>query len=112
MINTFLDWAQEQPNVWIVSTWQLLQWVMDPKPVSQLDQSDALKCATPSVTAKICNGMPQNEAGLVENCPFSDTPFGTCVSVPCLFFSLFLNTHTLRLSRFIPPSRGVRMKVY
>lgn len=50
-------------------------------PVSQLDQVASLKCLTPLVDASIqvCNGIPQNEAGLIENCPFSDSPFDTCV---------------------------------
>ncbi|VDC06726.1 unnamed protein product [Peniophora sp. CBMAI 1063] len=82
MINQFLDWAQQQQNVWIVSTWQLLQWVMNPVPISQLDSFEPLKCSTPSVTDKICNGMPSNEDGLLEHCAFSDTPFWTCYGCP------------------------------
>ena len=34
MINEFLDYAQQQPNVWIVTNQQLLAWMRDPKPVS------------------------------------------------------------------------------
>jgi len=82
MINEFLDWAQEQQNVWIVSSEQLLAWVQNPKPISQLDQVDALKCSTPQVNAKICNGMPENEAGLIELCDFPDFPFFTCYGCP------------------------------
>ncbi|KAJ7292585.1 hypothetical protein C8J57DRAFT_1831 [Mycena rebaudengoi] len=82
MINDFLDWAQMQPNVWIVSSEQLLEWVKNPKPVSQLDQVSALKCSTPDVDAKICNGMPGNEQGLVSLCPFPDSPFYTCYGCP------------------------------
>ncbi|KAK7464092.1 hypothetical protein VKT23_006253 [Stygiomarasmius scandens] len=84
MINAFLDWAQEQPNVWIVSSEQLLSWVRNPKPVSQLDQVDALKCEVPDVSAdtKICNGIPQNEQGLLSHCSFSDFPFYTCYGCP------------------------------
>ncbi|KAJ6617433.1 hypothetical protein B0H10DRAFT_1948335 [Mycena sp. CBHHK59/15] len=84
MINTFLDWAQVQQNVWIVSNEQLLAWVQNPVPVSQLDTVDALKCSTPQVDAstKICNGIPQNEAGLLSHCPFSDFPFYTCYGCP------------------------------
>ena len=55
MINEFLNWAQQQPNseflhnlasracsdrpitAWIVSTEQLLAWVRNPTPLSQLD---------------------------------------------------------------------------
>lgn len=28
---------------------------------------------------QICNGMPQNEKGLLSHCAFSDFPFYTCV---------------------------------
>jgi hypothetical protein len=100
MIKEFLDWAQQLQNgashalhpstprqthvfhlaVWIVSTEQLLAWVQNPQPISQLDQVDALKCSTPQVSQQICNGMPQSEAGLLEHCPFSDFPWSTCVS--------------------------------
>ncbi|THH08345.1 hypothetical protein EW145_g2756 [Phellinidium pouzarii] len=53
MINSYLDWAQEQQNVWIVSNEQLLSWVKNPVPVSQLDSLEALKCTTPSYAASI-----------------------------------------------------------
>ncbi|TDL28107.1 hypothetical protein BD410DRAFT_782072 [Rickenella mellea] len=84
MINAFLDWAQQQPNVWIVSNEQLLAWVRNPVPVSQLNTLDALKCSTPQVDAstKICNGIPQNENGLLSHCDFSDFPFYTCYGCP------------------------------
>lgn len=82
MINEFLDWAQEQQDVWIVSNEQLLAWVQNPVPLSQLDTVEALKCSTPEVdpSLQVCNGIPQNEAGLVQECAFSDFPFYTCVS--------------------------------
>ncbi|KAF9469505.1 hypothetical protein BDZ94DRAFT_1150876 [Collybia nuda] len=84
MINAFLDWAQEQPNVWIVSNEQLLDWVQHPVPVSQLDSVGSLKCSTPQVDSsmKICNGMPGNEDGLLSHCAFSDFPFYTCYGCP------------------------------
>lgn len=69
-------------TVWIVSNAQLLDWVRHPVPVSQLDQVASLKCLTPQVdpSTQICNGIPQNEAGLTVRCPFNDSPFNTCVS--------------------------------
>lgn len=98
MINQFLDWAQTQQDgkynydrcilaihasyiVWIVSSEQLLSWVQNPVPASQLNSLDAFKCSTPQVDAsqKICNGIPQNEEGLLDHCAFSDFPFYTCV---------------------------------
>ncbi|KAF7311854.1 hypothetical protein MIND_00196100 [Mycena indigotica] len=82
MINSFLDWAQEQQNVWIVSNEQLLAWMQHPVPISQLDSFEALKCSTPDVSQKICNGMPSNEAGLLSHCNFPDFPFFTCYGCP------------------------------
>ncbi|KAJ6619545.1 hypothetical protein B0H10DRAFT_2216817 [Mycena sp. CBHHK59/15] len=102
MINTFLDWAQVQQDgvssssyhdddlpmmttlfsvllLCVVSNERLLAWVKNPVPVSQLDSVSALKCLTPQVDAlqKVCNGIPQNENGLLLRCPFSDFPFYT-----------------------------------
>lgn len=82
MVNNFLDWAQNQQNVWIVSTEQLLAWVQNPVPVSQLNDFAPLKCSTPQVDQKICNGMPSNEQGLLDHCAFSDFPFYTCYGCP------------------------------
>ncbi|KAF8633605.1 hypothetical protein AX15_001393 [Amanita polypyramis BW_CC] len=84
MINAFLDWAQQQSDVWLVSNEQLLDWVQNPVPVSQLDQTDSLKCSSPNVSPslQICNGIPQNENGLLSHCGFSDFPFYTCYGCP------------------------------
>jgi len=84
MINAFLDWAQEQQDVWIVSNAQLLSWMRNPVPVSQLGQVAALQCSTPDVSSslQICNGIPQNENGLLAHCDFSDFPFFTCYGCP------------------------------
>ncbi|KAG6855526.1 hypothetical protein H0H87_001566 [Tephrocybe sp. NHM501043] len=84
MINAFLDWAQEQQNVWIVSNEQLLEWVRNPVPISELNSVNALKCSTPQVDAslKICNGIPQNENGILSHCAFPDFPFYTCYGCP------------------------------
>ena len=70
--------------VWIVSSEQLLEWVRNPVPVSQLNDFAPLKCSTPAVDSslKICNGIPQNEQGLIELCAFSDFPFYTCERFP------------------------------
>lgn len=64
-----------------MSSIQLLEWVRNPVPISQLDSFDPLKCSTPSVDSslKICNGIPQNENGLLAHCAFPDFPFYTCV---------------------------------
>ncbi|KAH9932130.1 uncharacterized protein BXZ73DRAFT_90049 [Epithele typhae] len=84
MINQFLDWAQQQPNTWIVSSEQLLAWVRNPTKLSDLNNFAPLKCSTPAIddSVKICNGMPSHEAGLIQLCPFSDFPFYTCYGCP------------------------------
>lgn len=66
--------------VWIVSSEQLLAWTQNPTPVADLNNFAPLKCSTPQVDAKICNGIPANEAGLLSHCTFSEFPFYTCVS--------------------------------
>lgn len=76
-ITTFLIYVQ---SVWIVSTEQLLSWVQNPVPLSQLDSFAPLKCSTPQVSQSICDGIPANEEGLLDRCDFSDFPFFTCVS--------------------------------
>jgi len=67
-------------SVWIVSSEQLLAWTQNPTRVADLNNFDPLKCSTPQVDAKICNGIPEDEAGLLSHCPFPDFPFYTCVS--------------------------------
>ena len=66
--------------VWIVSSEQLLAWTQNPTGLADLNDFTPLKCSTPYVDAKICNGMPDNEAGLLDHCAFPDSPFYTCVS--------------------------------
>jgi hypothetical protein len=75
-------------TVWIVSSEQLLSWVQNPTKVGDLNNFAPLKCSTPQVDQKICNGMPDNEAGLLSHCAFSDFPFYTCVSdtLPLVFW--------------------------
>ncbi|KAK7051762.1 family 4 carbohydrate esterase [Favolaschia claudopus] len=84
MINQFLDWAQMQENVWIVSSEQLLEWVKNPVPVSKLDSAVALKCSVPKIDAglQVCNGVPQNEASVLQTCSFPDFTFYTCYGCP------------------------------
>ena len=67
--------------MWIVSSEQLLAWVQNPTPISNLNDFAPLKCSTPAVdpSMKICNGIPQNEEGLLSHCDFPDFPFFTCV---------------------------------
>ena len=57
---------------------------LGPQPCSRLaiEQPAVLQMLYPAVdpSKKICNGIPQNEAGLLSHCAFPDFPFFTCVS--------------------------------
>ncbi|KAN0065437.1 hypothetical protein ACQY0O_001273 [Thecaphora frezii] len=90
-INEFLDWATtsaDMQNVWIVSNKQLLAWMQNPVPASQLNTLDAFKCQTPDVKDHICNGMASN-MDLAQHCismtagdPLNNSPFYTCYGCP------------------------------
>lgn len=91
MLNNFLDWATtsaEMQNVWIISNKQLIAWMQNPVPASQLNTLDAFKCQVPNVKQHICNGFQANN-DLLEHC-ISDTagdalnnsPFYTCYGCP------------------------------
>jgi len=82
MLNDFLDWVQTHDNVWIVSNEQMMQWIMNPVPNSQIASVAAFGCSVPDVSQPICNGMSPNENGLLENCPFADFPWTTCYGCP------------------------------
>ncbi|BGP58087.1 hypothetical protein JCM8202_006212 [Rhodotorula sphaerocarpa] len=86
MLQNFLDWVQSFPNVWIVNNQQMLEWIKNPVPNSQIAGVKALQCHTPDVPAdeKICNGIPQNEAGLLNACGFKDFPWQTCYYCPAI----------------------------
>lgn len=91
MINSFLDWAttnSSMPNVWLVTNQQLLAWMRNPVKASELNTIDEFKCQTPTVSEKICNGLPGEES-LLQHCisntagdPLNNSPFYTCYGCP------------------------------
>jgi hypothetical protein len=111
MVNAFLDWAQQQPNVWIISTEQLLEWVMDPKSISKLDESEALSCSAPQLDAdvRICNGMPGHMEGLLLQCPFPEYPFSTCYGQFALLSALPLGHPPVAKVALYPLCAGSRL---
>lgn len=78
MIVEFLDWAQAQQNVWIVTNQQLIAWMRNPVPVSRLNEIEEFGCQVPKVDAAICNGMYPNSVGLIQTCPFPDVSSYSC----------------------------------
>uniref|UniRef100_W8BE79 NodB homology domain-containing protein n=2 Tax=Ceratitis capitata TaxID=7213 RepID=W8BE79_CERCA len=69
----FLDAINQMPDVWIVTNWQMLQWVRDPTPISrinsfqpfQCDYSDRPKrCNNP----KVCNLWHKSGVRYMKTC--------------------------------------------
>lgn len=91
MLNEFLDWATtsgDMQNVWIISNKQLIAYMQNPVPASQLNTLDAFKCQTPNVDQHICNGLSKN-SDLLQHCisntagdPLNNSPFYTCYGCP------------------------------
>ncbi|KAF9311576.1 hypothetical protein BG003_007234 [Podila horticola] len=87
MFNDFFKWAAAQPDVWFVTNQQLLEWMKNPVPASQLAAQDYMKCNLPAVGKEICNGMDDTKAGAIdskvlETCSFASGPWSTCYGCP------------------------------
>lgn len=87
MYNDFFTWAAAQPDVWFVTNHQLLQWMQNPVPASQLKDQPYMKCSLPAVGKEICNGLDDTKAGsidkgVLETCNFVEGPWSTCYGCP------------------------------
>ncbi|KAG2222305.1 hypothetical protein INT45_001568 [Circinella minor] len=81
----------KKENVWFVSNAQLLEWMKNPVPVSQLANQSYMKCDLPNTGKEICNGL-QNitvaadtgvvSSALTNNCNFGTSNWGTCFNCP------------------------------
>ncbi|UZJ55063.1 hypothetical protein CBS101457_004383 [Exobasidium rhododendri] len=92
-LNQFLDFAlasSQFQNVWMINNKQLLAWMKNPVPASQLNTLEEFQCQTPNPSqAKLCSGIPAKEDSLIIKC-ISDTPgdslnnspFNTCYGCP------------------------------
>lgn len=63
-INKFLDQATANDDVWIVTNYQIIQYMKNPVPSSELGNQDYMQCDM-SAPTNICNGL--SNAG-VETC--------------------------------------------
>lgn len=93
MLNQFLDFAMtgdQFQNVWMINNRQLLAWMKNPVPASQLNTLPEFQCQTPSINeAEICSGIPEKEAKLLQHCisdragdSLNNSPFYTCYGCP------------------------------
>ena len=70
-VNKFLDQAQSNPDVWIITNAQLIQYMKNPVPASELGSQPYMTCVKKQ-PRDICNGL--NTPG-VETCSVSASRF-------------------------------------
>ncbi|CAG8589669.1 34493_t:CDS:10, partial [Racocetra persica] len=80
MLQEFFDWALAQPNVWFVTSQQLLTWMKNPVSASKLKDYEPFQCKAPKIDKKICNGLTDD--GLLETCSFANGSWSTCYGCP------------------------------
>jgi hypothetical protein len=70
-VSSFLDYAMSQPNVWMITPSQLIEYMKNPVSASDIGNQPYMQCNN-SPPTNICNGLgPDN---LAETC---NTPKGT-----------------------------------
>ncbi|OAQ24568.1 hypothetical protein K457DRAFT_81884 [Linnemannia elongata AG-77] len=87
LYNDFFTWAAAQPDVWFVTNQQLLEWMKNPVPASELANQPYMKCQQPAVGKEICNGLDDSKAGsidkdLLQMCNFATGSWSTCYGCP------------------------------
>ncbi|KAF9433596.1 hypothetical protein BGZ76_009239 [Entomortierella beljakovae] len=85
--------ARANPDVWFVTNQQLLEWMKNPVPNSELANQPYMKCNLPAVGKEICNGLDDlniatpgvpgtPDKGVLEVCNFVSGPWSTCYGCP------------------------------
>ncbi|KAG0312483.1 hypothetical protein BGZ99_009472 [Dissophora globulifera] len=87
LYNDFFESILLKPDVWFVTNQQLLEWMKNPVPASQLADQPYMKCTLPMVGKEICNGMDDTKSGAIdkgvlETCNFVAGPWSTCYGCP------------------------------
>ncbi|KAG2233759.1 hypothetical protein INT48_002245 [Thamnidium elegans] len=86
---SFIQSLASKPDVWFVTNEQLLQWMQNPVPVSQLASQPYMQCTLPNIGKEICNGLENISiasnvvsGNLLNNCNFNTANWGTCFNCP------------------------------
>ncbi|CEP07511.1 hypothetical protein [Parasitella parasitica] len=86
---SFIQSLQGKPDVWFVTNDQLLQWMQNPVPASQLASQPYMQCTTPKIGKEICNGLENItvannvvSGGLLNSCNFNSANWDTCFNCP------------------------------
>ncbi|KAF8931781.1 hypothetical protein BGZ58_007408 [Dissophora ornata] len=87
LYNDFFSYAKSFPDVWFVTNQQLLQWMQNPVPASQMADQPYMKCTLPAVGKEICNGLDDTHTGSIDQgvlgtCNFVAGPWSTCYGCP------------------------------
>ncbi|GAB5588961.1 hypothetical protein Unana1_03861 [Umbelopsis nana] len=73
-------------DVWFVTNQQLLSWMRNPVPASELAHQPYMKCELPDIKQEICNGLDDSgtgvDVGLINSCNFGTSFFKTCFNCP------------------------------
>ena len=76
-VSDFLDKAMANPDVWMVTGSQLIEYMKNPVPASQLGNQPYMKCGY-KPAANICNGASSSQG--VQSCPGLNTLFNVSFS--------------------------------
>ncbi|KAG2186563.1 hypothetical protein INT44_002787 [Umbelopsis vinacea] len=86
---SFIQSLASKPDVWFVTNDQLLQWMQNPVPASQLASQSYMQCQKPVTPKEICNGLEALNynstvvtGNLINACNFNTSNFATCFNCP------------------------------
>lgn len=92
---SFIQSLASKPDVWFVTNDQLLQWMQNPVPASQLASQSYMQCSKPVTPKEICNGLENLNysssvvtGDLINSCNFNTSNFATCFNCPATAPSL------------------------
>ncbi|RUS16225.1 hypothetical protein BC937DRAFT_91474 [Endogone sp. FLAS-F59071] len=76
-----------QPDVWFVTNQQLLEWMKNPVPASEMASQSYMQCTAPIISHEICNGLDDTNTGTIDanltnDCNFMTSDFQTCFNCP------------------------------
>ncbi|KAI9090050.1 hypothetical protein DFS34DRAFT_638102 [Phlyctochytrium arcticum] len=84
-VAAFLDYALSKPDTWMVTGQQLIEYMKNPVPASQLAAQPYMSCTpNPAPPTTICNGLAANPTGNAapEACSLPEGPFRSCYGCP------------------------------
>lgn len=90
-LNIFIEYAASQPDVWFVTSRQLVEWMRTPRSISQMDHFEWVNYIQPPTgvyESEVADGWDNNlngaiDEGMVNECIYTESDwFNTCVPCP------------------------------